>query len=119
MISSRDPLALLKMAILTRQRKQPAEKKECDSLPSDALWSWQDRTGAIANSSSAHPVHGVHGETGEFARDFQLPSSPAAQCSRQNPRVAPQFLPHGVHILHNPSSECVWRSGWGAVTMIR
>lgn len=64
MISSRDPLALLKMAILARQRKQPAEKKECDSLPSDALWSWQDRIGAIVNSSSAHPVHCLHGERG-------------------------------------------------------
>lgn len=117
MISSRDALALLKMAVLARQRKQPAEKKECDSLPSDALWSWRDRTGAIVNSSSAHPVHGLHGETGEFARGFQLPSFPAAYCVRQNPKVAPQFLPHGVHILHNPSSECVWRSGWRAVAI--
>lgn len=39
MIPSRDPLALQKAAVLARQRKKPAEKKEYECLSSDALWS--------------------------------------------------------------------------------
>lgn len=100
------PLALLKMAILSQQRKQPEEER-MTVLPLDAsVWSWvQDRIGAIVNSSSATSVLPPWREREE--KLGRLSCSLSSQHVPGRTWVALQLLPHGVHILHNPSSVCV------------
>lgn len=96
MISSSDPLALLKAAILARQRKWRAEKKEYHLMPCGAGGT---ELASLLTALLHTLYHASKGQGGGFARKPLVAFSPNAQCGRQNSKMTPRFLPHAVHAL--------------------